>query len=108
MPQKLSFSVENLGTSENPPAARKDYNKKATATANDKGNDFKCNYNSRSPSGMKTRKPKASAMAQWLVEGLHPTLRIVREGWGTREFGVRGVWKGEDLAVLAVYIPPFA
>jgi hypothetical protein len=27
---------------------------------------------------------KAMATAWWLVGGLHPTLRKVREGWGTR------------------------
>ena len=47
----------------------------------------------------------------WVVEGgmtggLHPTLRKMRDGWGTRAFVVSWVWK--NLVGLAVYIPPFA
>jgi hypothetical protein len=41
--------------------------------------------NGRSPYGDDNK--KAPATAHWLVEGLHPTLRIVREGWGTRFVG---------------------
>jgi hypothetical protein len=42
------------------------------------------------PCGMATRKQRQNkgsrATAQWLVDGLHPTHRKVRDGWGTQVF----------------------
>jgi hypothetical protein len=35
-------------------------------------------------SGMRPGKATARATARWLVDGLHPTHRKVRDGWGTR------------------------
>jgi hypothetical protein len=32
---------------------------------------------------------KAKATALWLTDGLHPTHRKVRDGWGTRSFVAR-------------------
>jgi predicted SpoU family rRNA methylase len=45
-----------------------------------KGNDK--TTTTADPFGMTAR--KIGATAWWLVGGLHPTLRKVREGWGTR------------------------
>src|SRR5258705_161885 len=57
---------------------------------------------SRSPSGMRTRMAaaKARAAARWLVEGVHPTLRKMREGWGTRGFWVGGGGAGKTFGVV--------
>jgi hypothetical protein len=44
---------------------------------------------------MKTTKANAKAQVQWLVDDLHPTLRKVREGWGTRP-GAWGAFGRDD------------